>query len=375
MRIIHCADIHLDSKMESNLTKEQARERKNEILLTFLDMVEYGAKNKADAILIAGDLFDTGRVSRKTANIITDCIISHPGIDFLYLKGNHDVDSFLDNLEQMPGNLKLFGDSWTGYQYECKRNEGETLEEKRKVVITGVELGKDNRQWIYDSLSLNAADWNIVTLHGQESQSRNGDAEEVIALKELKNRNIDYLALGHIHTYKTAKLDERGTYCYCGCLEGRGFDECGEKGFVVLDISEKEIHSAFVKAGRRAFYEEHIEVSGLQTTSEIERRIKEVMDQSGATSKDLIKLVLEGEMEVSGEKDISYLQKKLSENYYFVKIYDRTRRKINMEEFQFDVSLKGEFVRSVLSSRLSQKEKEDIILAGIRALSGEEWDA
>ena len=46
-----------------------------------------------------------------------------------------------------------------------------------------------------------------------------------------------------------------------------------------------------------------------------------------------------------------------------------------MEEFQFDVSLKGEFVRSVLSSRLSQKEKEDIILAGIRALSGEEWDA
>ena len=28
MKIIHCADIHLDSKMSANLTKEKARERK-----------------------------------------------------------------------------------------------------------------------------------------------------------------------------------------------------------------------------------------------------------------------------------------------------------------------------------------------------------
>ena len=32
MKIIHCADLHLDSKLTSNLSKEQARERKNEIL-------------------------------------------------------------------------------------------------------------------------------------------------------------------------------------------------------------------------------------------------------------------------------------------------------------------------------------------------------
>ena len=52
----------------------------------------------------------------------------------------------------------------------------------------------------------------------------------------LKNKNIDYLALGHIHGYKEAPLDGRGKYCYPGCLEGRGFDECGKKGFVLLNI-------------------------------------------------------------------------------------------------------------------------------------------
>ena len=35
MKIIHCADIHLDSKMSANLTKEKARERKTELLTTF----------------------------------------------------------------------------------------------------------------------------------------------------------------------------------------------------------------------------------------------------------------------------------------------------------------------------------------------------
>ena len=30
MKIIHCADLHLDSKMTSNLSKEQAKERKRQ---------------------------------------------------------------------------------------------------------------------------------------------------------------------------------------------------------------------------------------------------------------------------------------------------------------------------------------------------------
>ena len=44
MKIIHCADIHLDSKMSANLTKEKARERKTELLTTFQNMVAYGAE-------------------------------------------------------------------------------------------------------------------------------------------------------------------------------------------------------------------------------------------------------------------------------------------------------------------------------------------
>ena len=45
MKIIHCADLHLDSQMTANLTKEQARERKREIIRTFTRMVDRGASD------------------------------------------------------------------------------------------------------------------------------------------------------------------------------------------------------------------------------------------------------------------------------------------------------------------------------------------
>ena len=45
--------------MTSNLSKEQAKERKNEILRTFTRMVDYAKKNNVKVILIAGDLLPT----------------------------------------------------------------------------------------------------------------------------------------------------------------------------------------------------------------------------------------------------------------------------------------------------------------------------
>ena len=41
MRLIHCSDLHLDSKMESNLSPRQARERSGEICATFVRMVRW----------------------------------------------------------------------------------------------------------------------------------------------------------------------------------------------------------------------------------------------------------------------------------------------------------------------------------------------
>ena len=358
MKIIHCSDLHLDSKMETNLNKEKAKERKNEILLTFEKMVNFAKKNGVKVIIIAGDMFDKKNISVKAKKIVKNQIILNQEIDFLYLKGNHDEINFIEEEEEIPSNLKLFNEKeWVTYKYG-------------DIAVTGIEIGKQNNYNIYNSLILEKNDINIVVMHGQESQNDVKDKAEIINLKDLKNKNIDYLALGHIHTFKQEKLDNRGIYCYSGCLEGRGFDECGEKGFVLLDIEDKQIKTQFIPIAKRTLHEINIDITGITENYDIEQKIEE--ETNKISRDDLIKIVLKGKVEAGTTRDIDYLKKKYEDRFYCIKIYDETTLNIDYMKHQNDASLKGEFIRLVLEQDLTDEEKGKIINTGIRALLGEE---
>lgn len=347
MKFIHCSDIHLDSKMERNLTAAQARERNAEVCATFARMAAFAAQQGVTAVLMAGDLFDTQRATAQTVGFVLDTIRNVPNVDFLYLRGNHDVSAFEG--WDLPENFKTFGDGWTYHRY------GE-------VVIAGIE-----QEPAYDALNLPEDTVNIVTLHGQISTQ---PGEELIALPLLKRKNIDYLALGHIHSYQTGKLDDRGTWCYCGCLEGRGFDELGAKGFVLVNVENKSVSHEFVPFARRTLEEVAVDITDLVTVSQILAAAEEACE--GIPAENLVKLTLTGTYTLETQKDLQFLKKMLEGRFWFLKIKDESRLKIEKESYEHDLSLKGEFIRLVMASNRPEEEKERMILCGIRALSGEE---
>ncbi len=57
LKLIHCADIHLGSKMEAKLPREKAEERRGEVRATFHRMVEFAKREQVRAILLSGDIF------------------------------------------------------------------------------------------------------------------------------------------------------------------------------------------------------------------------------------------------------------------------------------------------------------------------------
>ena len=354
MKIIHCSDIHLDSRMESNLSAAQARERNHEICATFGRLTRYAAEEGVRAVLIAGDLFDTERVTAQTAGYVMEQIRRAEQVDFFYLRGNHDAVRSLLPEEELPENLKLFGNDWTCYDLGG-------------VTLAGIELEREKWNDCYDALKLPEETVNIVMLHGQISTQ---PGEELVALPKLREKHIDYLALGHIHSFQTGKLDDRGTWCYCGCLEGRGFDECGEKGFVLLDVAQGCVKAEFIPFARRTLHEVEVDISGLQTVPEISSAMEE--ESAGIPERDLVKFTLRGTYTPQTQKDLGFLRKMLEERFWFVRIKDETALKIDRETYEHDISLKGEFIRMVMASDRPQEEKARIILWGIQALSGEE---
>lgn len=357
MKIIHCADIHLDSGMGTNFNKEKAKERRNEILNTFRRMVDYAVVNGVDAIIIAGDLYDTRKISATAVNIFINAVKNNPGITFYYLKGNHDAESLLGAFDVIPDNLKLFGNSWTSYRY-------------KSIDITGIELDKDNSRTACDSLALDRDNFNIVIMHGQKSEYAGSDKAETINLRALRNKGIDYLALGHVHSYCSAKLDSRGKWCYPGCLEGRGFDECGEHGFVLIDIDEDKLTytDTFVPFASRKVCEIHVDISGCRDNADIESRI---MDKKQGTDESaVVKIVLSGKVECDCIKDTELIENRLKDMFYALRIYDESSFIVDYHSYENDRSLKGEFVRMVKASELGEDEKAEVIRYGIQALSG-----
>ena len=362
MKIIHCADLHLDSKMESNLSKEKALQRKEELFKSFENLVTIQAKkNSAAAIIIAGDLFDTAKSFQKTVKKqVFHLIQSHPELMFLYLKGNHDSESFFEEQENLPENLKFFSsDKWISYDLG-------------KVCITGRELSSSVPESVYNELVLDSSKINIVVLHGEIVKSTGKADAPFINLAKLKNKYIDYLALGHIHSYECERLDKRGVYCYSGCLEGRGFDETGSKGYVLLDIDEENnsVSQRFVETSIRKLYSPEINISDLEDYSDILNKISSDIDSISSDS--LVKVVLKGEVSENADIMTESFARQLESNFFFIKVENQTEIKIDYEKYRNDISLKGEFVRTVEAQKLPEDKKARIIIAGLKALYGKE---
>lgn len=333
MKFIHCADIHLDSNLETNFDKAVAATRRNELLMTFVDMVKFAIKAEIKGIIIAGDLFDSEYVSVRTREVIINCIEKNPQIDFLYLRGNHDEASFL-NSQNGFANLKLLGEDDEGFRYD-------------NVFISGSL--KHN---------FNENDFNIVVLHG-----------ELKSFGNLAGRNADYYAMGHIHRHMVGRIDSRSEYCYSGCLEARGFDECTKTGFVILDINSNTVKKEFVRFGRRNAHCISVTAPKAAGTVELVELIEKALVD--ISQKDMVKVVLEGDTITEFNADFSYIEQHFKEKYFAFRIEDQTSLQVDLESIKSETSLKGAFVRMVLQSSEDEELKKEIVRCGLEVMAGE----
>ena len=86
----------------------------------------------------------------------------------------------------------------------------------------------------------------------------------------------------------------------------------------------------------------------------------------------MVKVKLVGNYNINLIKQNELLNEYLNDCYYFAKVTDESKLAINPKDYEKDISLKGEFIRTVLQSNLSDEEKTEIIEYGIKALMKEE---
>lgn len=347
MKIIHTGDIHIGSAF-SGLPRDKAKLRQTEILDGFCKLCAYAKQIGADAVLVAGDLFDTGDIRESVKREVFSAMENAMPVRFFYSAGNHDYHAEL--FRYAPQNFHAL----TNY---------ETHELSDGAIVSGCNLER-----LTEFHTPFAGDkYNIFLLHG--------DIRLEIPLSALQNKGIDYLALGHIHkpTLERERLDNRGFYRYCGCLEGRGFDEVGARGFFLLEIVKGKLKDEkFLSFATRTVHSVAVDISACNGYRDIERAVENATGNLANT--DLVKVVLSGSYTPTLRKDISLLSARLCERFFFAKVEDKSKLLMDYRDFEKDLTERGEFVREVGRYEMNADLRAEILEVGLKALAGEEID-
>lgn len=342
MKIIHTADIHLDSPIAGVSNPEL---RRHELLLALSNMSEYANNNGVAAIIVAGDLFDDKYTTAQTVQSVADVVHASRATWFV-LRGNHGGSAPYDRLAQLCPEIKFFADTWTYYNLS-------------NVTICGRELGaNDAEQW--GKLSLDANRYNIVTLHGDVDDPTYG----LIDKRTLANSGARYVALGHRHSFAEHKFGAVRC-CYCGVLEARGFDETVDTGFVVIDTDTDRI--AFVRQALRSVITKQVDISGINSDVALQRKLYDAV--SDVFNRNYLNLVVQG-ARAEGIHLEMVANQALKDRFFAVRIKDETTAKLDLQTLAQEVSLRGEFVKLALTVQ-NEKTRSEILALGLAALGGE----
>jgi len=363
LKIIHCADIHLDSAMTTKFGRDKSVVRRQEVMSAFIDMVQYADENGVEAIIIAGDLFDSCRIRRAVAENVFNIILKYKNIDFYYLQGNHERDGFISFMRNVPDNLLLFNEEWVSYIANDKR--------RGNIVVSGINTDfletknytVRNIEKVLDEIDMEEDDFNIVVLHGEFN------------MRKLSCRNINYLALGHIHDYRDGRIDARGIWCYPGALTGRGFDECGKHGFVLLDIDEDTgiLTRKFVEIAGRATVKVIVDITGCKTDADIVDAVNDRLYAEKVKEDSVVRIILCGKVDINCCVDTLFIKKMFEEKYFYFEVVNDAVPEMEADMYIHDMTLKGEYIRTVMNRRdLKESDRNEIIRIGLRALAGEE---
>ncbi len=360
MKILHCSDLHLESAYNV-VAKEYYRQLKDEALESFAFLCNYARENDIEAVLICGDLFDGTNVRKSAIKYIFQQVASVSDITFYYICGNHDAKLNLD-LPEKPENFLIIGESFMRFDIGDR------------VSIGGVSLSKQNVENFYDEIEFEDKRFNIFMLHA-DTMIGNHDPSQYsnVDINKLKGKNINYLALGHIHKRSEGKLDERGIYCNSGNFGNYGFGEETERGFVVIDINNSTINVArHIVPQKRNFVVLAVDISKFGSEKVFDEAIARVLISQ--KREDFVRVKLTGYFDESFDKRIDYLLSKYKDRFFYFEIKDESKLSIDLEKIkQEKLSLKYEFLSQVFAQYdLTDEMKNKIAYAGIQALRGED---
>lgn len=239
MRILHLADVHLDTAFTGRSPEIRARLRRA-TREAFRRAVDLALEESVDAVVIAGDLFDSHRLSFETEGFLVTELgrLVEAGLPVVYCTGNHDPGSLRRSRRPV---------AWPDGVHVVDGPEPVhvAVHDREGREIGGITAVGHASERVTENLAARMAPPpgelpRVALLHAQVVGSRSAAEHEPYApaeLEALEAAGFDYWALGHIHTREI--LSDFPGICYPGNLQGRSPRETGARGAMLVEVTRR----------------------------------------------------------------------------------------------------------------------------------------
>lgn len=368
IKILHCADIHLDSPFADS-SPEKAAVRRNELRGSFSSMMTYARLNNTDIMLIAGDLFDSEYVTPETVSLVLREFNGNRSCRFVISPGNHDPYSQNSVYEKVdfPPNVYIFdSEELSLFSFDDLETDVYGYAFTSPVLEYNPFAGKKP----HDPRRIN-----LLCAHGELGASVSHNCP--IKPADITSGAFDYIALGHIHNSGGIERAGNAFYGYSGCLEGRDFGECGYKGALYGEISKKNgVFSADIRGlrfSKRRYEILNIDLTGAPDNDTAYKIIFDAAERKFGDDTSL-RLVLGGDVSPSVNISENVIRQRLEGSLFSLQIINNTLPLFDYEMLENDKTIRGEFFRQILPMfEGSAEDRETAALAlryGLRSLAG-----
>jgi DNA repair exonuclease SbcCD nuclease subunit len=247
----------------------------------FVRIVDLCLDERADALLLAGDLYDGDQTSMKTARFLSDQLrrLDTAGVRVFIIRGNHDALSKITKELVLPDSVTVFGGRADAI--ELSRGRG-----ARPIWVHGLSFARpqapESLLGKYKPPVEGAI--NIGLMHTSLDGALGHDVYAPCSTAHLAGSGFRYWALGHIH--KRSTTEGACAIVMPGIPQGRDVGESGPKSVTLVDVLDDGSLSLDERIVSMAQFERvTVDVSGLTEWRDLAMRIESALGEASDRSK------------------------------------------------------------------------------------------
>ncbi len=240
MKILHSADWHLDTPFQGQ-SPEQAQALRQALLQIPGQVARLCRQHRCDLLLLSGDLFD-GPYTAESLQAL-QAALAEAAVPVFITPGNHDF---------VGTDSPWLTERWSENVHIFRTPALECVElSDLSCRIYGAGFTSMDCPALLEGFHAEEDMLSIGVLHGDPTQTSSPYCP--ITHSQAAASGLAYLALGHIH--KGGSFTAGSTLCaWPGCPMGRGYDEQGEKGVLLVTL-EDTASSQFIPLEGPRFYD------------------------------------------------------------------------------------------------------------------------